>query len=198
MNIASLLKKDEPTAGPFSSMQSLEDTLLTSKYVAILDGRRFIGLITPQDCLRHPHLLAVDCIEERPALSPDDSLEHAVEVMTSGGFRALPVVDTNGTYLGSITLERLLLETFSMFHSNIQISIVRPTEDYPLEKAKADFLKDLAHHTGNPLQIILSATYLLSQNVTSQDDSLLISAIQDSVRVLQALFAELCQAYADS
>jgi CBS domain-containing protein len=83
--------------------------------VLVVDGTMLSGILTERDVLRaagKARDMAVDQIErwmspEPITCSPDIGTEEAAEMMLSGGFRHLPVVDSTGL-LGIVSLRDVL------------------------------------------------------------------------------------------
>lgn len=83
----------------------------------VLDGEKLVGIFTERDALFKlaglPHdlnqLTLRQVMTPDPAkLTPDDSMATALNKMSIGGFRHLPVVDQAGTPLGLISIKDIL------------------------------------------------------------------------------------------
>ena len=87
--------------------------------VLVADGGKLVGIVTDRDITvravaqgRDPSTtkLADICSSELTALSPDDDIDHAVEVMRAKAVRRLPVVDSTHQPIGIVSLGDLALE----------------------------------------------------------------------------------------
>jgi predicted transcriptional regulator len=81
----------------------------------VCDGDRLVGIFTERDALR---LLSEGSDLDRPVstvmvanpvtLSMNDTVGHAIALMSAGGFRRLPIIDKDGKVLGILKVSGIL------------------------------------------------------------------------------------------
>jgi CBS domain-containing protein len=111
-------------AGPGESIRRILRLLKERSTGAVLlcENQRLVGIFTERDALR---VLADDISLDQPVanvmsanpvtLRPKDTLGRAIVLMSSGGFRRLPIVDSHGKVLGLLKVSgvlRYLVEQF--------------------------------------------------------------------------------------
>ena len=88
--------------------------------VLIMEGEKLLGIFTERDALRifvatrrdPDQTIIADVMTRDPqTISPDASPEEALQYMTEGNFRHLPVVDDEGKVRGVISLRDFLMDT---------------------------------------------------------------------------------------
>lgn len=90
--------------------------------VLVLDGEQLVGIFSERDYARKIILhgkssretLVREIMSDRVAyVTPGNSLEECMALMTEKRFRHLPVLDNNGTVAGMISIGDLVKETIS-------------------------------------------------------------------------------------
>ncbi len=86
-------------------------------YVLIQDQGRLVGIFTERDVLMKIVLQGHDIDELRvetvmtpdpEALSPDDRVSYALNKMSVGGFRHIPLVDSDGCPVGAVSMRNVV------------------------------------------------------------------------------------------
>jgi CBS domain-containing protein len=104
--------------------------------VIVAENGRMTGIVTDRDITiravaqgRDPNttLLADICSSEVTALSPDDDIDRAVEIMREKAIRRIPVVDSRNEPVGILSLGDLALERDPRSVLG-QISAARPSQ----------------------------------------------------------------------
>ena len=95
MRVRQFTKHDFVTAGPFAGIHELKKLLLNSSAIVIMDNDRFIGVLTPNDIVRKPHLLAIDCLQPKSQISPNLNIDSALLIMADENTDVLPVFYKN-------------------------------------------------------------------------------------------------------
>ena len=81
----------------------------------VLDGERLVGVFTERDVLRAvaegltAAAMVGDWMTRGPeTIEPEQPAEHAAVLMIHGGFRHLPVVETDGKVVGIVSIRDLM------------------------------------------------------------------------------------------
>lgn len=94
MTITFFIRRDFLTVPAFSGIQSIRSKLIQHAAMVVQDeDLNPLGILTPLDIVRKPHTLVIDCMQERPTLSPDCSIEEALAIMQGEQSDVLPVCD---------------------------------------------------------------------------------------------------------
>jgi CBS domain containing-hemolysin-like protein len=195
MQISDFIEVDELIIDPYTSIQSIEHELLQKEYVVIKDQNRFIGILTVKDLVKNYHQLAIDCYTPKPFLPAEEGLDKAFTTFLESESSVLPVQDKNGSYIGSVTFQHLLKEICYTMRGYIHIQINNITGTPEIESAKRQFVADMLHNIKNPIQTILSAAELLSQDDNRKDFTILLNAIVSSAKQVDELFNHLYVQY---
>ena len=108
MNIARFIRHQYNVVPAYSGTRSIKDHLVEQSALVVQDeNEQPIGVLTPQDVVQHSHTLVIDCLTERPTLSPECAIEEALQVMQETHTDVLAVMD-NGTLTGLIYKNDLL------------------------------------------------------------------------------------------
>ena len=80
------------------------------RLAVIADDGRYVGALTPGDLAgaADADRPARDVAADRPTLAPDAPATRAYELAASSDTRRVPVVDSDGRYLGMVSLNRTL------------------------------------------------------------------------------------------
>ena len=148
MDLTKYISDTYPTVGPFEGIRSIESMLLKYSYVVVVDDdKKFLGILTPNDIIEHPHKIVIDCITKKESVAFNDTILTVLEKFRSNECPALPVLNEN-SFIGVIEKNRILSDfEFKIIdlHNRSLIS----------QKAKTYFLNNLSHEIRTPLNIIL-------------------------------------------
>jgi len=109
--LAMLVDRDIPTVTPEDSLEDAAKLFLAShvKRLAVLKEGKIVGIITVKDIVNRAIIAmniekpASDYMRPRVIAVWDGTpIKAALEIMAFSGFRALPVIDENGSFLGVI------------------------------------------------------------------------------------------------
>jgi len=109
--LAMLVDRDIPTVTPEDSLEDAAKLLLAShvKRLAVLKEGKIVGIITVKDIVNRAIMTmniekpASDYMRPRVIAVWDGTpIKAALEIMALSGFRALPVIDENGSFIGVI------------------------------------------------------------------------------------------------
>jgi len=135
--VADIMTRAPITLNEEDNLWALQEEMhnLGLRHIPVVDGKKFVGLVTHRDLLRltvsalHPDALraALDARDKRKAfvaevmtrdvitVRPETPLKEAVTLLTKGRFGCLPVVDAGGNLAGIVSerdfmklLERML------------------------------------------------------------------------------------------
>jgi predicted transcriptional regulator len=162
---------------PFSSILSIEESLVKNTYLVVKNEDDFIGILTVDDILLSGHQLVIDCLSPKRTISAEEEIDKVLLIMREEHQQVLPVVGDEGGYLGSIT--RLdILEALGLFKRQPpQVEINNIVGSYDSESIKQSFIHDLYHNTKNPLQVIFSSISLMREVTSDHDRENLLESI---------------------
>ena len=125
--VSTIMTAGPETVGPLTPLSTVRELLfrVRTHHVPVVAGRTLIGVVSSNDLLRMGppgHFASpwrVDAVLEgitaRDAMTPDpvvvavtDPIRRAVELLRSGSFGSLPVVDDDGELVGIVTLADVL------------------------------------------------------------------------------------------
>jgi CBS domain-containing protein len=91
-DIAPLIKRDFQTIQPYSGTQAIKNNLIRHSVLVVQDeDHKHLGILTPLDIIQRPHNLVIDCLSSKPSLSPESSIETALQIMKEKQADVLPV-----------------------------------------------------------------------------------------------------------
>jgi predicted transcriptional regulator len=195
MKASFLVNTDENIVKPFTSVAAVEEILLEKDYVVVMDGAQFLGLLTPRDVMKNPHLLVVDCLSTQRRLRHDQEIHEIHSLMTLDNLSVLPVFGANDEYLGSITAAKVFESLQSMASPPVEVKFSNIIGDPETESIKQVFSHELYHSTKNPLQVIYSALGLLETISGKLEREILIQKIYMSAKKIDDVIERLNQEY---
>lgn len=107
----------EPETTVFDALKLMAEKNIGS--VMVMENGQYLGIVTERDysrkvILKDKHSISTKVSEimtsDLPGVSPDDSIEHCMELMTSNNIRYLPVF-TNNEIDGIISITDVVKET---------------------------------------------------------------------------------------
>jgi CBS domain-containing protein len=125
--VSTIMIAGPETVGPLTPLSAVREILfrLHAHHVPVVAGRKLIGIVSSNDLLRAgpPGRFAavgrVDAVLEgiptREVMTPDpvvltptDTIRRAAELLRTGSFGSLPIVDDDGELLGIVTVADVL------------------------------------------------------------------------------------------
>lgn len=105
----------------------------SERVFVVMDGERFLGLVSLQQATLFPNRLFADLLVTRqpPPLRPEDSLEHALDRLEAEDASHMAVVDAQGRFVGvtsRLLVFRCLRDRERLLHARLQ-STVRLLEE---------------------------------------------------------------------
>jgi CBS domain-containing protein len=110
-----------PTTPVAEALQIMADKNIGS--VVIMENDRYLGIMTERDYSRKVILKGKNSSDttvadimttDLPSVSPYDTIEHCMELMTSRNIRYMPVFDSNNKLSGIISMSDVVKETILM------------------------------------------------------------------------------------
>lgn len=108
------------TAHPDDTLGSAVSKLHSSHDAAFIfdDSNTFMGVINPYHCLfkntrKQGESLVKNCLYHPPKLQLDDDLSRVVALMRDSRMHYLPVMDSKGVFLGTVSARRILREAIA-------------------------------------------------------------------------------------
>lgn len=114
MRISEIMTKDVTTVSPDTDLITVAKHMkdLDVGVVPVTEGKRLVGLITDRDIVVRALASGAnvqgatvrDYMSSNPStVAPEDTVQHAAQIMTNEQIRRLPVVD-NGTLVGIVSI----------------------------------------------------------------------------------------------
>jgi len=151
MVIRNLIQKNYTIVVPYAGIESLRHLVAESSAVVVMENGIFHGILTATDLLLHPYNLAIDCIIEKPGVSPSHSVNDTIDVMRETRFRVLPVFEAE-KFIGLISYDDII--EFLSRVVNEQKTIVQ----------------SVAHDLKNPINSIMGLSSLLRANLIKEEN----------------------------
>ncbi|MCC8407775.1 HAMP domain-containing histidine kinase [Mucilaginibacter sp. UR6-1] len=164
MTISSLIKNNYPKVDAYQGVKQVKP--IVSGYAGALvtvDGSEILGVITAYDLFKKQHNLIVDCLTEKPVLSPDYTISDALSVMRDTHSDILMVYEGE-TLLGVINKQDIIDHLCNFIEE------------------QQNLIQSIAHDLKNPISNVLSVTYLLEHAGKNEENSELITIAQESCR----------------
>jgi len=102
-----LICKDYTCISPYEGVAGIKEEMLKRSFLVVMQGDRFLGILSSEDILRHPRNLVLDCLVKRPAVKPSQSIESVLAQMKESRRSVLPVFDDAG-FVGVIIRSDIL------------------------------------------------------------------------------------------
>jgi len=160
MNIANYISKTYPTVSPFCGIDVIEGTLLENDFVVVKDDGIFYGILSPQDIIKRPKKIVIDCLSEKEKISGDDTITIALEAFHRNKAFALPVFN-NDNFIGIIEKRNIIQALTEQIDVLYKESILS-------QEVKTHFIRNLSHEVRTPLNSILGFLDIIS-NLSIED-----------------------------
>ena len=153
------------SVGPFEGVNAIESKLLQNSYLVVIDEENeFYGILTPEDLIKRPHKIVIDCIIKKDSLSFEDTMSEVIEKFNKCHCNALPVM-LNHHFVGVVEKKQYLLNLGQKVNELHEKSLIS-------EKTKLFFLNNLSHEIRTPLNGIIGFLEILSLNSNWDQDHL--------------------------
>ncbi len=161
MDISQYILKAYPTVEPYSGVSQVEEELLDNHYLAVIDENgEFFGILTPDDLIKRPHKIVVDCLTPKESITAQDTVTTIMEKFSNNNTPALPFIKDNA-FAGIICKSQVV--------SGMGQQIVELHDKALLsDKVKTSFLCNLSHELRTPLNGVLGFIELLSNFETEK------------------------------
>ncbi|MGE4586107.1 MAG: ATP-binding protein [Mangrovibacterium sp.] len=154
-----------PRTEACSGTGNIAEELIRNNYLVLFEGDRYCGILTPEDVIRRPRKLAIDCISQKEMLDAGESIFTAWNAMCRNHTVALPVVKDN-QFIG-------VIEKKEIFRALTEKTEELSRQAEFCEKLKQEFIHDLCHEIRTPLNGILGFLQVLDDGtkcrITQED-----------------------------
>ena len=127
MKIRHHVQKTFEIACAYAGINSVEKHFVDNSFVVVFEGGLFKGILTPSDIIKSPHMLAIDCLHEKPRISCDQDMESVLRVMKESRNHVLPVFDSND-FIG-IVLQETVTNFLFEYHKKLKHLISERTAE---------------------------------------------------------------------
>ncbi|MGQ1889877.1 ATP-binding protein [Thermophagus sp. OGC60D27] len=167
MLIKPYIEKEYPKTAPFKGVNEIEEELITQRFFIVMEETdKYMGMLTVPDVLARKKKLVADCLLPKPSLSPDSTIDQALNLLSATNLPALPVVDQNQKFYG-VLLQDKLIETFNEIQNNKKTVT---EENSSHERIKQEFIKNISHEIRTPLNAIQGLSEILIYSDLSNED----------------------------
>jgi signal transduction histidine kinase len=140
---------------PFEGVCSVEEILLEKEYLVVInDDDEFLGILTPNDLIKRPHKIVIDCVTEKEYILHDETIISVLNKFNKNQCSALPVLQGN-KFVGIIEKYNLINKLKFKINELYDKSIIS-------ENVKTSFLNNLSHEIRTPLNGLLGFIEIVS------------------------------------
>lgn len=156
MTVNDVITRDFQSVNAYDAVKKIANRLVGEKYMVVLENDEFQGIITPEDLVRRPYRVVIDCMSPVASrIEVSDSIQSVFEKFHRLKTPALPVFAKH-EFVGVIDYLKLVQQLKNVIlrlHHKAQIA----------ETVKRNFLKNLSHEIRTPLNGILGFMDIISQ-----------------------------------
>lgn len=142
MLIQKLVRNDYKTVNPYECVKAIKTDLAEKNALVVMENGKYIGLLTPRDVVLKAHNLVIDCITNKPTITPYSFLEEVLNTMIEENTEALPVFD-EGKFLGVV------------YKTDISLQIHKTNQQ------QQEHIKTIVHDLRNPIANISGLAEML-------------------------------------
>ena len=121
MKIDEFVLSSYPRVSPYAGVNTIEDILLSKRYVIAIENDEFYGILSPYDLIKRPKKIVIDCLTAKEKLSLGDSVIHALNKLSESNSPALPVFNENifiGILEKEYLIEKIKLEVLDLYEQS--------------------------------------------------------------------------------
>ncbi|OFX17932.1 MAG: hypothetical protein A2033_15245 [Bacteroidetes bacterium GWA2_31_9] len=149
--IVEFIKNDFSFTDPYISTDLIKKQLINTKAVVIGEDESYIGYVTSNDIVKSQHVLAIDCISEKPVLEYDTDIYKALSVMQSSGLEVLSVYKNNE--FAGLLYKNDLIDYLLKSNEELKIRVKQSSEE--LNKLKSE-LENIVENRTKEIQELLN------------------------------------------
>lgn len=149
--IVEFIKNDFSFTDPYISTDLIKKQLINTKAVVIGEDESYIGYVTSNDIVKSQHVLAIDCISEKPVLEYDTDIYKALSVMQSSGLEVLSVYKNNE--FAGLLYKNDLIDYLIKSNEELKLSVKQSSEE--LNKLKSE-LENIVENRTKEIQELLN------------------------------------------
>lgn len=174
MLIRPYIEKNYPKTAPFKGVNEIEEELINRRFFIVMEeSDKYMGMLTVSDVLARKKKLVADCLLPKPSLSPDSTIDQAMNLLFTTKLPALPVLDKNQNFYGVLSQDKLI-GTLGQLRNKDLIK----TENAPShEKIKEEFIRNISHEIRTPLNAIQGLSEILIYSDLSNEDKMKFAAL---------------------
>ncbi len=114
--LSSFIYQDYTSIYAYAGVEAIRARLVKEGAIVVWnEDDTFLGILTPADVVVRSHRLVVDCLRYKPVIHSSQTVIDALRTLLDNNEVILPVVDTDGRFMGllrqSTLVKHLLLET---------------------------------------------------------------------------------------
>lgn len=178
MEISNFTRKEYCVVTPYEGIATLKDRLLKHLALVVKEGEEILGVLVPEDIIKHPHNLVIDCMSPKPALTSEMRVQEALLNMNTSKNDVLPVY-ANDSFTGLIFKDDLIQFINSQktsLEDKVKIHTAQLAEaSYTIEKSEK-ILKSIFDSTQNTMFLVSPEYQILFFNKKAKENTLLQNA----------------------
>jgi len=141
MHVRNLIRKAYEVITPYEGVASVEDSLLKSSFLVVMEKGKFFGVLTPSDILEHPHRLVIDCLRDKPHVDYEFKTEPVLRIMKENRTSVLPVF--KGDELIGVVTQDDITDYLVEYRKDLQQEVAERTAEQTraIEKLEQEIMK---------------------------------------------------------
>ncbi len=172
MVIASLIKRDFETTTPYLGTHSVKDAIIERGAVVVMEEGAFLGVLTPDDILKKPHNLIIDCLSLKPKIESSHTFSYVLDLMKTNRVKVLPAYEKDD-FLGLVYFDDIIGHMSAI-----------------IDEQKF-MVQTVAHDLKNPINSILGLTSLLRSNINKEENIELLDYADQACNYASEIIADL-------
>jgi len=102
MKIKNFIQKSFQSAQPYEGIRVIEKRLIKHLFLVVIDDGSFLGVLTPEDLVKSPNRLVIDCLHKKPNVDIDQDIQSVIGLMKESKNSVLPVFKSD-KFIGVVT-----------------------------------------------------------------------------------------------
>ena len=160
-----LIRKIFHIVDEYERVNNITPFILKNTFVVVNSSKgEYVGILSSQDIIKKPYILAGDCVSERIRMQKKSEIEEVLNNMQTNGYNELPVFDDN-IFVGVIC-KNDIVEFLEAFTKKLIHEVdIKTKELQELNVTKDKFFSIIAHDLKSPFNNLLGLSEVLMENI---------------------------------